>query len=257
MCLIVFAYRYHPHYPLILAANRDEFYDRPTSKAHFWDDHPDLLAGRDMKYGGTWMGITRSGRFAAVTNFREGTQSREHPLSRGLMVKDFLKGHESPETYVKGIIPREGEYNGFNLLVGNPSSFIYYSNRSRKRKVLKPGIYGLSNHLLDTPWPKVMRTRQLFTHIIDGSDPVDMDGLSEILYDQTIAEDDELPDTGFSLEWERVLSAAFIVTPTYGTRASTVLLVDTDGLVKYTERSFSGPGDPGSTSRHEFTLTGH
>ncbi len=257
MCLIVFAYKYHPHYPLILAANRDEFYERPTKKAHFWNDHPDLLAGRDMKYGGTWMGITRSGRFAAVTNFRDKTEFREHPLSRGLMVNEFLTSHETPKTFLKGIIPREGEYNGFNLLVGDLTSLIYYSNRSRKMKALKPGVYGLSNHLIDTPWPKLVRTRQALTEIIEGSDPVNMDQLSCILYDQTPATDDELPDTGFELEWERVLSSPFIVTPTYGTRASTVLLLDTDGQVKFTERSFTGPEDQGQTVHHEFTLTGH
>jgi uncharacterized protein with NRDE domain len=256
MCLIVFAYKYHPRYPLILAANRDEFYDRPTTRAQFWDDHSSLLAGRDMKYGGTWMGITRSGRFAAVTNFRDGASFREHPLSRGLMVKDFLTGHDSPEVFLKNIIPRRDEFNGFNLLVGDPASFVYYSNRSRKMEVLKPGIYGLSNHILDTPWPKVLRTRQALIDVINGSDPVDMDRLSDILNDQTLATDDELPDTGFSLEWERVLSSSFIVTPTYGTRASTVLLLDTDGQVKYTERSFHSPSDPGITSHHEFRLTG-
>jgi len=256
MCLIVFAYKYHPHYPLILAANRDEFYERPTSNAHFWDDHPDLLAGRDLKYGGTWMGITRSGRFAAVTNFRDRTEFREPPLSRGLMVNEFLTSHETPKTFLKGIIPREEEYNGFNLLVGDLTSLIYYSNRSRKMKVLKPGIYGLSNHLLDTPWSKIVRIRQALIDAIEGSDSVNMDSLFDVLYDQIPAADDELPDTGFDLEWERVLSSPFIVTPTYGTRASSVLLLDTDGHVKFTERSFTHSKDPGSTIHHEFTLTG-
>ena len=255
MCLIVFAYKYHPHYPLILAANRDEFYERPTSKSNFWEDHPDLLGGRDVKYGGTWMGITRSGRFAAVTNFREGTGIREHPLSRGLMVKDFLTNRDSPKTFLEGIIPRAEEYNGFNLLLGDPTSLIYYSNRSRKMKALKPGIYGLSNHLIDTPWPKLVRTRQALTEIIKGSDPINTERLSSILYDQTPAADDELPDTGLELEWERVLSSPFIVSPTYGTRASTVLLLDTDGQVTFTERSFTSPEDQGQIIRHEFTLT--
>jgi uncharacterized protein with NRDE domain len=256
MCLIVFAYRYHPHYPLILAANRDEFYERPTKKAHFWNDHPDLLAGRDIKYGGTWMGITRSGRFAAVTNFRDRTEFREHALSRGLMVNEFLTSHDPPETFLKRIIPREEEYNGFNLLVGDLTSLTYYSNRSRKMKVLKPGIYGLSNHLLDTPWPKLVRTRQALIDAIEGSNAVSMDRLSDILCDQTPAADDELPDTGFDLEWERVLSSPFIVTPTYGTRASTTLFVDINAHVEFTERSFTHSKDLGNTIHHEFTLTG-
>ena len=132
MCLIVFAYQYHPRYPLILAANRDEFYERPTRKAYFWEDHPDLLAGRDLKYGGTWMGITRSGRFAAVTNFRDRTEFREHPESRGLMTKDFLVSHTSPGDFLKEIITRNDQYNGFNLLIGDPSALFYYSNRYYK-----------------------------------------------------------------------------------------------------------------------------
>jgi uncharacterized protein with NRDE domain len=254
MCLIVFAYKYHPDYPLILAANRDEFFERPTNKAHFWDDHPDLLAGRDMKYGGTWMGITRSGKFAAVTNFRDRTEFREHPLSRGLMVKEFLTNRESPETFLKDIMREEKKYNGFNLLVGDLTSLIYYSNRQGQMKVLKPGIYGLSNHLLDTPWPKVAHTRQALTDVIEGSGSVDKDRLSSILNDQTSAADDELPDTGFGLEWERILSSPFIATPVYGTRASTTLLINTSGHVEFTERSYTAPGDPGNTVHHEFTL---
>ncbi len=256
MCLIVFAYKYHPHYPLILTANRDEFYERPTSSAHFWDEHPDLLAGRDMKYGGTWMGITKSGRFAAVTNFRDRTEFREHPLSRGLMLKDFFTSHESPETFLRGIIPREEKYNGFNILVGNRTSFMYYSNRSRGMKTLEPGIYGLSNHLLDTPWPKVVRSRRALVEVIEGSGPVDRDRLSSILYDRTPAEDDELPETGFGIEWERILSSSFIASPTYGTRATTTLLIDNNGHVDFTERSYTGPEDSGNTIHHEFTLYG-
>ena len=255
MCLIIFAYRYHPQYPLILTANRDEFYERPTSKAHFWDDHPGVLGGRDMKYGGTWMGLTRSGRFAAVTNFRDRTEFREHPLSRGIMVKDFLTRNDSPETYLQRIMHRDYEYNGFNLLLGDLTTLVYYSNRSSKMKILKPGVYGLSNHLLDTPWPKVTNTRQAFTKIIEQPGTLDVERLSGILHDQTQARDIELPDTGFGLEWERILSSPFIVTPTYGTRASTLFLLDKNGHAQFTERSFSGPEDPGSTVHHEFNLT--
>ena len=255
MCLIIFAYKHHSQYPLILAANRDEFYERPTSKAHFWDDHPEVLGGRDMKYGGTWMGLTRSGRFAAVTNFRDRTEFREHPLSRGLMVKDFLTSSDTPETYLQRIIPMKGEYNGFNLLLGDLNSLVYYSNRSPAMKILKPGVYGLSNHLLDTPWPKVTNTRQAFTRIVERPGTLDVESLSGILHIQTQARDNELPDTGFGLEWERILSSPFIVTPTYGTRTSTMVLLDTNGNTQFTERSFSSPGDPGSIGHHEFTIT--
>jgi len=255
MCLIVFAYKYHPRYPLILAANRDEFYERPTRKSRFWEDHPDLLGGRDLLYGGTWMGITRSGRFAAVTNFRERASSVKHPLSRGLMTRDFLTSRESPETFLKRIISREEEYNGFNFLLGDMASIIYYSNRNRKMKVLEPGIYGLSNHLMDTPWPKVVRTRQALAEIIARPGPVNTDQLFSVLYDQTPATDDELPDTGIEPEWEKALSSPFIVTPAYGTRASSVLTLDIKGQVKFTERSFAGPEDQGQTIHHQFKLT--
>jgi len=255
MCLIVFAYKYHLRYPLILAANRDEFYDRPTRESRFWDDHPNLLGGRDLLYGGTWMGITRAGRFAAVTNFRERARSLKHPLSRGLMTRDFLASRESPETFLKGIISREEEYNGFNLLLGDMASIIYYSNRNRKMKVLEPGIYGLSNHLMDTPWPKVVRTRQALAEIAAGTDPVNIDELFKVLYDRTPAADDELPDTGIEPELEKALSSPFIVTPAYGTRASSVLTLDADGQVKFAERSFTGPEDQGQTILHQFKIT--
>jgi uncharacterized protein with NRDE domain len=255
MCLIVFAYKYHPGYPLILAANRDEFYERPTRKAHFWKDHPDVLAGRDMKYGGAWMGITRTGRFAAITNFRDMREFREHALSRGLMVKEFLTNRQTPEEFLKRIIARQDEYNGFNLLLGDTTALFYYSNRDRKVKALKPGIYSLSNHLLDTPWPKTQRSRMALAEYLKGSKPVDPEYLFEILSDTTIAHDHELPDTGFGLEWERILSAPFIATPTYGTRSSTVLLMDTDGFVRFEERSFEGPQNGGITSSFEFRLS--
>lgn len=256
MCLILLAHKVRPDYPLILAANRDEFYERPTSRAHFWKDFPDLLAGRDRKYGGTWMGMTRTGRFGAVTNFRDRTESREHPLSRGLMVKTYLTGEGKPEDFIKEILPREQRYNGFNLIVGDPSSFIYYSNRSRDMTPLKPGVYGLSNHLLDTPWPKVTRSRRAFIQTLEESDFPGPERFFEILSDRTIAGDEELPDTGFGIEWERILSSPFIVSPTYGTRASTVLLQDSRGHVTFVEKTFAEPGDPGTTIRHEFTLIG-
>ena len=172
------------------------------------------------------------------------------------MVKEFLSSRQEPEAFLKHIRPLEGRYNGFNLLVGTLSSLVYYSNRSHETKVLKPGIYGLSNHLLDTPWPKVVRTRRAFSCAIEGSDQLETDRFMEILHDRTPAAVEDLPDTGFGIEWERALSSPFIATPTYGTRASTVLLVDGKGLVRFMERSFSGPSDPGSNVYHEFTIKG-
>jgi len=254
VCLIVLAYKHHPRYRLIVAANRDEFYARPTSRAHFWDDQPDLLAGRDLKYGGTWMGLTRSGRFAAVTNFRDAAQLGKQPLSRGLMVKDFLTGSASAGEFIEGITAVGDQYNGFNLLVGDGESLAYHSNRGSGENSLQPGIYGLSNHLLDTPWPKVLRAKKALQRLVEEPGAVHLDSLAVILTDQTRAEDSELPDTGFGRDWERALSSPFIITPTYGTRASTVLLLSADGRVRFRERSFRSPEDPGKVVSYDFTI---
>ncbi len=258
MCLILLAYRFHPDYSLIVAANRDEYYNRPTEKAHFWEDHPYLLAGRDMKYGGTWMGMTTSGRFAAVTNFRDRTEFREHPLSRGILVNEYLTSHEPPQTYLRGILPGQDKYNGFNLLLGDLTGLLYYSNRGGdKVRSLKPGIYGLSNHLLDTPWPKVVRSRLSFMEVLKKRGSPGTDGLFGILSDRTPADDDELPDTGFGQEWEKILSPPFISSPTYGTRTSTILMIRKDRHVSFMERSFTGPEDHGTVVNYEFQITGY
>ena len=256
MCLILLAHRFHPDYPLIVAANRDEYYNRPTEKARFWKDHQYLLAGQDIKYGGTWMGMTTLGRFAAVTNFRDRTEFREHPLSRGLMVRDFLTSHEPPETFLRGILHRQDKYNGFNLLLGDLTGLFYYSNRGSELKPLQPGIYGLSNHLLDTPWPKVVRSRSRFLEVLKRSVSPLSDSLFEILSDRTLADDGELPDTGFGTQWEKMLSSPFIVSPDYGTRTSTVLMIRKDRHVSFMERSFTGPEDHGTTVNYEFKLSG-
>ncbi|MGD8353471.1 MAG: NRDE family protein [Pseudomonadota bacterium] len=256
MCLIVFAFHCHPSCPLILAANRDEFYARPSDRARFWTGHPDLLAGRDLKYGGTWMGMTRSGRFAAVTNYRDKKEVKEHPLSRGLMVRAYLTGEDEPGQFLDTVISRQQEYNGFNLLLGDISTLVYYSNRNGKIIRLEPGVYGLSNHLLDTPWPKTVRTKFKLEHLLMKPGVPDTADLFRILADRDQAADAELPDTGFGIEWERVLSSPFIVSPTYGTRASTVLIADKQGSVKFEERAFTGPDDPGFESLFEFSLTG-
>ena len=254
MCLILIAYKHHPLYPLIIAANRDEFYDRPTAPLHFWSEHPGILAGRDLKYGGTWMGITRSGRFAAVTNHRYRGEFREHPLSRGLMVRDYLTAAVSPENYVAKVIARESEYNGFNLLAADGASMVYYSNRSRRLELLEGGIYGLSNRLLNTPWPKLLRSRRSFADLVHSQGEFDPGMFFPLLSDTTRAPDEMLPDTGFGIEWERVLSSPFITSPLYGTRASTVILAAADGEVRVTERSFRHPEDPGITSDITFSI---
>jgi len=255
MCLILFAWRVHEKFPLILAANRDEFTERPSAPAAFWDDAPDILAGRDLKRGGTWFGITRTGRLAAVTNYRDPASLKQDAPSRGELVSDYLRGREKPEIYLRRIEPSATRYNGFSLLVGDFSELVYFSNRGEARR-LTPGIHGMSNHLLDTPWPKVERGKQALGELLVKRKDPSPEALLELLASRSRPPDESLPDTGVGLEWERVLSPFFIESPAYGTRCSTVLLVDREGMVTFVERVFNGGSEPRLTSRFDFRITG-
>jgi uncharacterized protein with NRDE domain len=258
MCLISLAWNAHPGYRLVVAANRDEFYARPTAPADWWADAPEVLAGRDLREGGTWMGVTRAGRFAAVTNFRDpGLAQAAGAPSRGALVADFLRGSADAQAYAHDVAARASLYNGFNLLVGDGGGLFYLSNRAEGVRRLEPGVYGLSNHLLDTPWPKVVRARRAMAdalaHAHAAADGWDS-GLWEMLADRVIAADDDLPDTGVGSERERLLSAPFIRSDVYGTRASTVLTIARDGEVRLVERS-AAPGQDGWTeARHGFRI---
>jgi uncharacterized protein with NRDE domain len=230
MCLIVFAWRVFPGVPVIAAANRDEFYDRPALPAAPWPENPNVIAGRDLEHGGSWMGITREGpdgpKFAALTNIRAPGEGRANAPSRGELVADFLKGSLSAAEYIDLITARGDVYNGFNLVLGDRSALYWYSNRAaddeRNGKPLDAGrIYGLSNGLLDAPWPKVMRTKAQFASLLCQGAPED--AYFEMLADTTRAPDMRLPETGVSIDLERVLSAVCIETPGYGTRTSTVV----------------------------------
>jgi uncharacterized protein with NRDE domain len=219
MCLIAIAWRAHADFPLVVAANRDEWRDRPAAPAHWWPDHPGLLAGRDLQAGGTWMGITREGRFAAVTNFRDPSDRRSTALSRGALVTEFLLGDETPAAFLAGLADRAGQYNGFNLLVSDGESLLYFGSREGEVRAVEPGVHALSNHLLDEPWPKVQRARAALRDSPgDGDEP-----LFAMLSDTTPAPDHQLPDTGVGIERERMLSPILITGADYGTRASTVL----------------------------------
>ena len=253
MCLILFAWKTHPAYPLILAANRDEFTERPSAPAAFWDDAPDLLAGRDLKAGGTWLGITRSGRLAAVTNYRDPASLKKEAPSRGQLVSDYLRGGESPEEYLQRLAPRAGRYNGFSLLVGDRSKLLCYSNRGEMVRP-EPGIHGMSNRLLDTPWPKVAEGKKALSALLQAEKGVPPEALFSLLADRTPPPDDRLPDTGVGLAWERLLSPLFIESPAYGTRSSTVLLIDRNGGVNFIERVFNGAADPWMTARFAFRI---
>lgn len=248
MCLIALAWQAHPDYPFIVMANRDEFYRRPTEPARFWPEAPGVLAGRDLAAGGTWLGVTRSGRFAALTNYRDPAAATGE-RSRGLLVSHFLQGSESPMSYA-GAVAAEGQhYGGFNLLLGNRDELVVVSNRGTAPTRLPPGIHGLSNHLLDTPWPKVLRAKAgLQTQLATP----ESDALLGLLNNHEVAADADLPETGVGLAMERLLSPLFIHSPQYGTRASTVLMLGRERVI-FTEQTFDQSG-PVQRSRFAFDL---
>lgn len=241
MCLIVFAYRQHPKYPLILLANRDEFYERPAESVHYWEDSPDIYAGRDLVGGGTWLGITHTGRFAAVTNFRE-VGAKRGTFSRGNLVSDFLKNSLSVTDYLESVKSDSTKFSGFNLLVGTFSEtnneLGYFSNREGKIKIFDAGIYGLSNHLLDTPWQKVRKSKTALAEILQNNREIETENLFSLLQDKTPAPEQDLPDTGVGVELEKTLSPIFIETPVYGTRCSSLVLYEETGELTLTERTF-------------------
>lgn len=238
MCLIVFAWQLVPSMPLVAAANRDEFYERPTQPAGWWQDHPGVYAGRDLRGGGTWMGVTRDGRFAAITNVRAPAEQRVDAPSRGMLVADYLTGNASAQEYLAGIEARADAYNGFNLVLGDRQTLLWFSNRGkrdpRNGQPLARGIYGLSNDLLDAPWPKVVRTKAQFSSLLCQGAP--NDAYFEMLSDTTQARDCRLPSTGVSLELERTLSAVCIEASGYGTRSSTLVQLYAAGAPALRER---------------------
>jgi uncharacterized protein with NRDE domain len=242
MCLIVFAWRVIPGVPVIAAANRDEYYDRPATPAGPWPEHPNVIAGRDLKGGGSWMGVTLDGpngpKFAALTNIRGPNERRADAPSRGALVADFLTGTLSAPDYLARIAPGAGEFNGFNLVLGDREALYWYSNRAgddpRNGKPLEPGVYGISNGLLNDPWPKVVRTKAQFASLLCSGAPED--AYFEMLADTTRAPDMRLPETGVPLDMERMLSAVCIESPGYGTRTSTVVKLFADAPPALSER---------------------
>jgi len=254
VCLILLAIRKHPSYKLILAANRDEYYARPSEPPHFWKEAPHLLAGRDLVAGGTWLGITRNGQIAALTNYRDPASIKPNAPSRGKLVSGFLAGVPDASSYLARIRNEKDLYNGFNLILGDRDRIIWYSNRSDVTTPLLPGVYGLSNHLLDTPWPKIVRAKSLFEETIRTGKDLSVESVFRLLKDQTGSPDNRLPNTGVPLEWERILSPIFITSPTYGTRSSTVILIDKKDRVIFMDRTFNSHPEPVSTARFEFVI---
>lgn len=239
MCLINFHYGEHPTYKLIVAANRDESYDRPTAQANFWEENSNILAGRDLVHKGTWLGITKSGRFAALTNFRDPTEFGIEKKSRGDLVKDYLIGNSRPVEFLENVQQHKDAYAGFNLIVGNSEGLFYFSNKQAKIKEIPMGTHSLSNEYLNTPWPKVTKGKERLHDYVRQHEVIETDVLFDILHDTDIASDELLPDTGVGLDLERKLSPLFIKTPNYGTRCSTVVLVGHDDSITFVERTFS------------------
>lgn len=239
MCLINFHFQDHPTYKLIVATNRDESYNRPTAPVQYWDDKPSILAGRDLLEMGTWLGVTKTGRFAALTNYRDFTKPTSGAKSRGEIVSGFLDSKMPPFIFLNSLRKNDADYAGFNIIVGNPNELYYYSNIEREIKQIPAGTHGLSNHLLNTPWPKVIKGKDKLKNYVNSHKKIDPNELLEILTDSEIAADELLPNTGVGIELERTLSPLFIQSPEYGTRSSTVILIDHDNKVTFVERTFN------------------
>lgn len=251
MCIAYLALGAHPDWPLFIAANRDEFHARPTTAAAPWPTQPDLLAGIDNLAGGTWLGVTHQGRFGLLTNFRDMAHDPQ-AASRGMLVAEYLQGQTAPEAYARTVSEQGHHYNGFNLIVGDLQRAFYVSNRNENGQAvqLAPGRYVLSNHLLNTVWPKTQRLKERLDSYPLDDIPKSLNPIFDILKDQTVAQDDALPSTGLSLDRERLLSSPFIISPEYGTRCSTVVAIDATGRGFFSEISFDPQGHP--VERHDW-----
>ncbi len=239
MCLILFALNQHPQYKLIMAANRDEFFKRPTLDANFWIEKHSILGGRDIQSGGTWLGINKNGRFIAITNFRDPNNEKNNARSRGELSNEFLSQNLDVSTFLSDVSKNKHHYNGFNLLLSDDcfDSMYHYSNISDQSSKIIDGIHGLSNHLLDTPWPKIQSGKNYLSSIIK-SESIDMYEIIEILKSNKKAPDNLLPETGISYDLEKKLSPVFISMKGYGTRCSTVVLVNTNNELSFLEVSY-------------------
>jgi uncharacterized protein with NRDE domain len=254
MCLLVVGWNAHPKYRLVIAGNRDEFHERPSAALGWWNDGPSVLAGRDLKASGTWLGLAREGRVGVVTNFRDFEPPPDGAPSRGELVPRFLRGHVPPERFLEELARARRAYGGFNLILGGPRSLHYYSNRGDgPPRTLDAGIYGLSNQWLDTPWPKLIRSRARFGALLAQSE-IAAEELFAILADRTPAGNADLPRAGNTQDWERAVSAPFVVHERYGTRCSTVVMVEHGGRTVVHERRFDPGGVQTGASRFQFTV---
>lgn len=255
MCLIAFSFNNHPKYKLVLAANRDEFYKRPTRNAQFWDeeDFPNILAGKDLEGNGTWMGVHKDGRWAALTNFRDPSSIKKDAPSRGELVIDYLSEERNATDYIREIRDKATAYNGFNLLLGGESGVYHFSNQNYTIQEISPGIHGVSNALLDTPWPKLEQAKSGLNNAINKTS-FRAEELFQLLLNDKKADDQNLPKTGIPYKWEKAVSSIFIATDNYGTRCSTILLIDHKNNIEFVERSYQ-PGNPKAFEETRFVIT--
>jgi len=255
MCLVIFAHQCSPLYPLVVAANRDEFHARATEPSHFWQQQPQVLAGRDLEQGGTWMGTTRSGRFAAITNVRDPARTSPAPRSRGALTLNFLSGESTPQAYLAGIEPEAGQYALFNLIVGDRHSLWVMSNahHNGSPQALTPGLYGLSNAALDTPWPKVTLGKSVLAGSLDNVS-ISHDTLATAVNDRVLARPEELANHGLTGEMDQALSAQFITAGVYGTRSTTTMWTTRAGASHWCERSYDEMGRETGRVEEYFSL---
>ena len=252
MCLVLIAWRGDSKYPCVIAANRDEMHSRPTAPAQWWRSQPVILAGQDLKAGGTWLGITRAGRFAALTNYRDPEQRREGTPSRGELVTSILMSADTTEKSLDYLREVGAEYNGFNLIFSDGERLAVYESVLGAGRELGPGIYGLSNHLLDTPWPKVQTAKSRLSTAL--SELENTDAALALLRDDEPAPDDQLPRTGVGLPWERLLSSAFVRAPDYGTRCSTLVRIDQRRRACFDEWTWDSQGAQTGAVSFQFEL---
>lgn len=257
MCILFIAVKKHPKFPLIIAANRDEFHPRPTQTSQFWDNYPNLLAGKDLSAGGTWMGVTRNGKVSALTNIRDPSRQNDNAKTRGELVTQFLNKNITQPDYASALEKSTEDYNGYNLLFGtlSPLELSVFNNHTLRHQQLSQGYYGLSNASLDKPWPKIERGKQALADYCESHQEIDTRALFRLLGDNTQAEDEDLPETGVPYEWEKQLSSIFIRGERYGTRSSTILTVDNDNHVEWIEHTFNPEGQTIQQEMFQFDLT--
>lgn len=251
MCLIFLSYKQNKEYPLIVLANRDEFYKRPTQPAHYWVENSNILAGKDLEGGGTWMGITKNGYMSMLTNYRDIANIKSNAPTRGKLVSDYLQGEFSPKEYLLALSKTGSNYNGYSLITGSFDDPWYYSNYGNKVAQLGTGLYGLSNALLDSKWPKIETGKSALAPLLT-KEKIDKEALFALMTNPDLAENDQLPETGLPIEKERAISSRFINIEGYGTRCTTLIIVDKNGNVDFTERQYENGVVTGEEHKFNF-----